>query len=269
MKKKVVFSALLVLLVTICSRANEIGKTYMFERPTQLVKCDIAGNNPGTSLWHSSGILFKIDGIATTGQFIIHILPLWSDIAFTQTNYLTTYATVWDRKGMTPQPDIFFLLPVADFNNNVQQRIKGDFTVGLVNLPIKMRFGSRKLVDDQYTRDFLLSNDVSLGLSFGIKLSKPRAKWSASIVTGFALCSVQVDSSTTKGLIKSAQNASGVTIPLGFFIEHNDFQIGAFSGFDFLTGPVGRKWLYADKPWLGIAIGYSLFKFGDGTKTQD
>jgi hypothetical protein len=131
-----------------------------------------------------------------------------------------------------------------------------------------MRFGSSDRVDNIYSRDFLLTNDVSLGFSLGYK-RKWSETWGLNFLGGFSLTSVQVDSSTTKGFYKSAANASGVTGHVGVLIENDNFQFGVFTGIDHLAGAAGKRWIYKNQPWVGVAIGYSLFKTKSTNERQD
>jgi|CXWL01.1.fsa_nt_gi hypothetical protein len=242
---------------------RNVGKYFQFLENIQLQKCDAIGGVIAGTVVILRGIQFRID--ATAGNdYVIHILRKGGDVTFNTKYFLSTFAV-----GITkPQPDIYFLLPASLFNSKCKLRLtKNSFTIGLVNLPIKMRFGGNEKENGNYSRNFLLTSDVSLGLSLGYK-RKWNDDWGINFLGGISLSSIEVDSSTTKGYAKSASNISSLTGHVGLLLENNNFQFGVFTGIDFLTGEVGRNWAYRKKPWLGIAIGFSLFKTKSPTDTQ-
>ncbi|UKJ06185.1 hypothetical protein [Solitalea lacus] len=256
--KKIYLSLLFVCFTffAFCQVDKNVGKYFEFNENVSLEKCDGIGNTIAGSEIINAGVQFKIDGTAT-GGYVIHILQKGSDVAFNTRLYLSSFSAATLKNSL---PDRFFLLPLQTFNTKCKPRLtKNSFTIGTVLLPIKMRFGSSSKVENIYNKDFLLTNDVSLGFSIGYK-RKWSQEWGLDILGGFSVTSIQVDSSTTKGYYKSASNASGVTGHFGILLENNNFQFGLFTGIDYLTGGVGKQWIYKDQPWVGIAIGYSLFK---------
>ncbi|UII76085.1 hypothetical protein LV716_17740 [Flagellimonas sp. HMM57] len=46
----------------------------------------------------------------------------------------------------------------------------------------------------------------------------------------------------------------------GYVYSRNKFAIGAFFGFDFGVGSVSNTWNYDNRPWIGIGLGYDIFK---------
>ncbi|WP_281989730.1 hypothetical protein [Aquimarina aggregata] len=42
---------------------------------------------------------------------------------------------------------------------------------------------------------------------------------------------------------------------------YNKINLGVFVGWDKIVGANRDNWLYNDKAWLGVALGYDLFKF--------
>jgi hypothetical protein len=239
---------------------KNVGKYFEFNENVSLPKCDGIGNLTAGTEIINAGVQFRIDGTAA-GGYILHILQKNNDVNFNSRLYLSSFTAATPKNSI---PDIFFLLQLQTFNTKCKPRlVKNSFTIGTVLLPIKMRFGSSKKIDNIYSKDFLLTNDVSLGFSFGYK-RKWNENWGINFLGGFSVSSIQVDSSTTKGYSKSLSNASGVTGHVGLLLEDNNFQFGVFTGIDYLTGAIGKQWLYKSQPWVGVAIGYSLFK----TKTM-
>jgi hypothetical protein len=245
---------------------KNVNKYFEFTENVILGKCNGIGRPPTApdSEIINSGIQFKIVG-TSVGGYIISILFKPGDSVFNTRLYLSSFSATTPPN---PSPDIYFLLPLEIFNTKCKTRLtKNSFTIGFVTLPIKMRFGSKHKIDEIYTRNFLISSDVSLGFSIGYK-RKWREDWGINFLGGFGIASVEVDSSTTKGYAPTAANTSAVTAHFGSLLENNNFQFGVFVGFDFLTGEVGKKWIYKDKPWLGVAIGYTLFKTKSSDATQ-
>jgi len=58
------------------------------------------------------------------------------------------------------------------------------------------------------------------------------------------------DVKITKGL---------ASIGFGLAYSYNKINIGGFVGWDYAIGLDSEKWNYNKQPWIGIAIGYSLF----------
>lgn len=49
------------------------------------------------------------------------------------------------------------------------------------------------------------------------------------------------------------------SIGFGLAYSYNKVNIGGFLGWDYAIGLDSEKWNYNKKPWIGIAVGYSLF----------
>ncbi|MEP7376097.1 MAG: hypothetical protein ABI675_22060 [Chitinophagaceae bacterium] len=265
MKKYVcLFTILLVSATSFAQRDENIGKYFQFLENIQLEKCDAVGSGSGTKVIISRDIQFTIVS-STAADYVIFILSKPKDDAFNKKYFNTAYVA---KTTKTNDPDIYFLLPREAFSTKCKSRLKkNSLSVGLVNLPIKARFGSKKKTDGIYNKDFLISSDVSLGFSIGYK-----RKWSEenglNLLGGISVSSIQVDSSITKGYATSATNASALTGHVGILFETNNFQFGIFTGIDFLAGQMGKEFLYKKDPWLGIAIGFSLFKAKSTKETQ-
>lgn len=51
--------------------------------------------------------------------------------------------------------------------------------------------------------------------------------------------------------------------------QYDKFQIGLFTGLDFIDKSAGKNWAYQGKSWLGFAIGFSLFGENKTSATTD
>jgi len=52
-----------------------------------------------------------------------------------------------------------------------------------------------------------------------------------------------------------------ITTGLGFVYSYEKFTVGITGGYDFALGENRINWEYHARPWIGLAIGYSLFSF--------
>ncbi|MBD1366702.1 hypothetical protein IDJ77_23020 [Mucilaginibacter sp. ZT4R22] len=248
---------------------------YTFITSETLLKCsgkgvDIAGSAEDIP----TGTEFKVTKILDDGNFVIQFLiwnPDGADAAETtkRKNLNTKYvsSTTDQTTGKAGATDRYFKLPLKVFVNSCDKRLnRHSFTLGALVLPIKLRFGG-ETSDANHHRDFTFANDISIGLSIGYKYS-PSKKYSHNFLTGIALTSIGVTPGNTKSTVTSETNLAAITWHLGYLFQIDNFQIGAFTGIDYLGGNVGRNWDYKGKPWFGIGLGYSIFKSKSTSDTQ-
>lgn len=254
--KKIYILSLLFSLLSYSLSAQEKSefykKKYKFYRYALLQKCNVNGVDVTGTETISIGFEFSIVELKDN-QYIIRISK-WNDESLNAQYVGDTQLTTGKKTDK-----IFFKLPITDFNEKCEEAVlRHTFTLGVVTLPIKMRFGY-KAKDGSKIRDFTFSGDISLGLSAGYKYTR-RGRYSHNFLTGIALSSVSVSPATTNGLITDETNLAAITWHLGYLFSVDNFQFGAFTGIDFLGGEVGRKWDYRNQPWLGIGIGYAIFQ---------
>lgn len=137
---------------------------------------------------------------------------------------------------------------------------KGLFTVGVATSLIKIRPG-RKEPKNGYNIYSEIGNDFNIGVSAGWKF-KPyrRLQLSHSLVGGLSFTSIKTTTYTTKDFLQSESTQACVTFSAGYIFEYNKFQISAFSGIDVMSGEVGRKWIYRNRPWYGLGFGFQIFR---------
>lgn len=211
------------------------------------------------------GTLFEIVKVVeSSDMFVIRIFYKNKDIDF------NARYTGLSKDTVTKQEQIFyFLLPKKVFETKCKEAlVRHSFTVGALLLPIKMRFGSGKTVTTTsqgstqsittHPRNFQISSDVNVGLMIGYKYRKTENRI-LSLLAGISISSVPLTPETTANAISSSTNASAVTVSTGFLYQIDDFQVGMFLGLDFLSGEIAHKWVYREKPWLGIGLGFSIF----------
>lgn len=150
-----------------------------------------------------------------------------------------------------------FALPVTTFNGTCKLYYgkKNDFTWGVMTLPIKVRFGNNE------DRFFNFEEKLNLGFNFGIRHQiQGRVEQSLNYLIGVGVTSVKTDSISLKNKIKpSSTSSTALSFNIGVLYQYETFQIGLFLGSDFIPEALGKDWRYQGKPWVGIAVGVSLY----------
>lgn len=162
----------------------------------------------------------------------------------------------------------YFKITRLEFDSRCKEFLpKSQFSVGVLTLPIKIRFGN-KTSDETKKIYSSFTGNISAGLSLGYKRNFNRNKkpWSLTGLTGFSLTSVPVSGETTNNFVQSETNEAALTWHVGLLSSIDNFQIGVFMGVDYLSGKINKEWDYRNKPWLGIGIGFSFF---NSKKTTD
>lgn len=139
-----------------------------------------------------------------------------------------------------------FFIPLKDFNNKCESIYphQRGFTWGFLTLPIKARFANKNA-------SFTFEEKVNFGLSFGLKWQHVGTTYSASnLLGGVSVGNVKIDNDNS---------ASAISFSIGYMYQYDKFQIGLFSGLDYVGQSPQTNWVYQGKPWLGFAIGVSLF----------
>lgn len=180
--------------------------------------------------------------------------------------------------------DVDFLIPLTEFNAKCQKYYgcNTSFTWGALTIPAKLRFSkvsSIKTQNDESSSDkdttyFRLEPTLNLGLSFGAKFQiSSRIEQSFNLLVAAGISGVTIRDSTdfkktrriTEGIYERPAFASTVktstsfTVAGGVVYSIDKFQVGAFIGFDFLDGNIGKSWSYQGAPWFGIGLGASIF----------
>ncbi|BAO77067.1 porin [Winogradskyella sp. PG-2] len=147
-----------------------------------------------------------------------------------------------------------------------------EFTISSLTIPLKYRFKDEaNNVSEDFTSGINLN--FLLGFSYGNssfmfrdKVGNKSNSWklTGGIILGAS--TVELNSSNTSSA--NIPIESGNTINQGLFsfgfgatYAFNKFNFGVFYGWDYSLGEASEKWNYDKLPWLGIGVGYSLFKF--------
>ncbi|MFC5046212.1 hypothetical protein ACFSTE_04415 [Aquimarina hainanensis] len=251
MKTKMVLLSI-ILLISVTSFSQE-DKVYKFTFGMELEECDALGTRNRKKEVLEKNTEFVIERILANGNYVIHVLKYRKVKKDEGINARLVYKDDKSRK--------FFFLPKNSFEPNTEIKYdtpRHSFTFGTITVPIKLRFSSRDK-EDRRENYFDFRGDVNIGLSAGYKLRIGKKKdFSLNFLAGASITSVEVDEQSTKGFVSTNTKVSAFTPSFNIVFEKKDFQIGVFSGVDFLSGELGDKWVYKHKPWLGIGLGYGI-----------
>ena len=139
-------------------------------------------------------------------------------------------------------------LDASDAENITEINIKSEEFSTSVNLALfggwtwgKTKFTHRKKIGNRTN-----TKKNTLGLFLGSSAVELKAT-----NTNITLAQPQGDREGTFGTI---------SFGLGYVKSWNKISIGLFTGIDKGVGRVSEAWIYDGKPWLGIGVGYDLFK---------
>lgn len=263
---------------------KNLGKSYVIKQNYLAEACDAVGSNRTVSPDALERTFIVVIEAMTADGYVIS-LPKFSDtdrglelndkyvkspeIQATPETYSIDGSLKTAACLAQPEKKLYFLIPFTDFEKVCEKPTSSNsFTVGIPTIPAKLRFGnSGKGSNPRY---FRFEGNLSLGLSGGWKHSFGEDnKYAFNLLAGFTIASVDVDSLTTKGKVNSITSAASFSPHLGFVFDVQSFQFGLYLGMDFLYGEPNNYWVYRNQPWLGIGIGYSLFKTDKKTATNE
>lgn len=184
---------------------------------------------------------------------------------------ISQYEYLVEEKGSSTIKKVtnYFKLTNAEFTE-ITTKLDARWTFGTVILPLKLRFGDTDSKGNNL-RYFDFTSEVNVGLSIAFRLSRGNTRTiDTYCFLSLNLSSIPVDSANTHGFQKTKTNASAISPTAGVVInfKNSGLQLIGTIGMDFMSGELGRKWTYTNQPWIGIGVGFSIFKFGDkGTTT--
>jgi hypothetical protein len=205
----------------------------------------LVNNNQGQS---QPGLKFDKDAYRITKKQINDVLDTPENVnnqaaKLDNLAFLDSWANRWT-----------FFLPATSFSENkvVPIYTRSDtFTWGFLSLPLKMRFGNSR-------GPFDFEQNLQFGITAGDKHQFAKtADVSINYLGGVSVVNVPLKDSTS---------TTAVSLSIGSMFQYGKFQIGLFGGVD-LAGSKSAQFNYQGKPWIGIAIGVSLFGEGQTTAT--
>jgi hypothetical protein len=247
------------------------GQSYILIRSILTEKTDIKGEEKKGSEILEERWLFRIV-VETKDYKIISILPFKDskddDGKIYALNKRVAYTE--DSNDKSVKITNYFKLTSAEFAE-VAKKVEERWGFGTIILPIKLRFGD---TDNQNKnlRYFDFTSEVNVGLSLAWRMSSPRSRViDTHLIASLNLSSIPVDSANTRGFLKTPTKISAMSPTIGFLFnfKNSGLQLIASTGLDLMAGELGKKWIYRNQPWIGIGIGFSLFKFGDKGSATD
>ena len=263
-----------------------LSKVWQFKMATSIVETDRLGNavDPPNSDIAERDYQFRVINITEEGNLVIRFLhwnattiakkrePPDSKVTNRDPNSLNSRFRLKDSQNANSSGNKeknlrYFRISRADFDIRCEEKLPpNQFSVGATTLPIKVRFGEKNQdgTNKSYTT---FSGNISVGMSFGLKHNYNKT-FAINYLGGFSLSSIPVSAETTNSYVDEETNQAALTWHLGILAEINNFQIGVFTGIDYLSGKINKEWIYKDKPWLGVGIGFSFFNAKKTTDTQ-
>ncbi|WP_424002501.1 hypothetical protein [Maribacter sp. IgM3_T14_3] len=146
-----------------------------------------------------------------------------------------------------------------------------EWTASALTIPLKYRLKDEKdKVNEVFTTAF------NAGLFYGHTYGKTKfnyrekignrtitKKYSAGLFLGTA--AETLNKSNTDTLVSKISGSETRTIGLlstglGFIHSRNNLALGVFIGWDIGAGEISNSWYYDERMWIGIGIGYDIFK---------
>lgn len=141
-------------------------------------------------------------------------------------------------------------------DGNIEQQFKKWSPKLVTGATISTPFKFRPKVGD---KNYIFSPELSLGPFIGANFRMDKKLpiflnliLSAGINSININDNVQLDEDEKDGL------ALGFYTSVGAVVQINDFQVGALYGYDFVSGEMGKNWLYNEKPWFSFSIGFNF-----------
>lgn len=247
--------------------------THEFFANAKALPCDAFGrvenNDDEVIIDPDPAIRFNIEYVSDNGYVIYIYQKTDNEKNSSGATVLTSKASEFNQKynstdgALNSSKKKYFLLSFDEYERSAYKLLKkSSFVVGAATSIIKIRPGIKSTYDRDFPVYFDYGNDFSLGVLFGWKFNStnPTKKSAFNALFGFGTVALPTDSLRTKGFLTSPATNQGLYGSFGLVMDYQNFQFGVFTGVDWMTGEAGRHWIYRDRPWFGISIGYSIFK---------
>jgi hypothetical protein len=275
-KIKLLGSIIMLLLTYFPSLAQNdeiFEKTYQFKIGINIQPCQHNGQATGLPATSNKGDYFEVVGIVNDTTFIIQYTPWginkngsirsWNEDDSTQ-NLKWIYSTALNQT--LDIKDRYFLITKRQLDLYAKDIARTcSLVIGALSLPIKLRLSGDDGLDRRNKAFREIGSDFNVGATIGISLRKKTwESTSVNFTIGAGISSIKVDSTTSLGLLKTATDVTALSPTFNITLVHNDFNFSLSTGIDIVGGELATKWVYRNKPWIGIGLGYNLFKATDG-----
>ncbi len=111
------------------------------------------------------------------------------------------------------------------------------------------------------------SSDLNLGLTAGIKKNLPN-NMSISFSGGISFTRINLDSISTRGIVKSSLDKPALTTSLNLLFSYKSFSLGVGRGWDWINedSKESKAWVYNKKGFWSIAFGFNIFNSENNDK---
>ena len=189
-------------------------------------------------------------------------------VKFDKNKLIVNPYLIKDKNGEFGKRDVY------EYQLENRQTIKLNFkewTVSALTIPFKYRFKDRDAgISEEFTTAF--NANLFIGRTFYGKSTffhrkdvgniTNTYKWTGGLLLGVSTVKLEASNTSASTVPFESDILKGLgTIGLGLTFSYNKINIGAFVGVDYSIGDDAEKWNYNKEPWIGFALGYSLFKF--------
>ncbi len=244
-----------------------IGKSYEATVNLTVYEITAAGlkdiTHPHTVV---KGTKFTVNEIVTGNDLKITFWNFGPEVKALPVGFAKNYAAPEDNiDAWADQKNFIIELNTFTTATRIYYGKNNEFSWGVMTLPIKARFGNKK---DHF---FDFEENLNLGFTAGLKhqIEGSHESW-INYLGGVSITRVRTDSISLKNhfAVPEAKVSSALMFSAGFLYQYESFQVGIFTGIDVIPGEIGRNWKHQAKPWVGFALGVSLFtKNTAGTAT--
>ena len=130
-------------------------------------------------------------------------------------------------------------------------------TVGILTLPFKARFSEEVSFDTEFN----FNSTVNLNLKFFKK-----TQVQTHLILGAGLGSVNLNDANSE--ISEPQDVSTLGFLGGIMGQYDKVQFGVFLGTDFINNQKTTDWDHHGDLWVGIGIGFDIFKISQPKDKQ-
>lgn len=146
-----------------------------------------------------------------------------------------------------------------------------EWAVSAIVIPIKYRFKGRNGLKEDFST--VLNANLFGGYTWGktnffhqekVGNKQNTHKYTLGIFLGTSTIVLDENNTSldTNPMVAGEKQTKGIaTFGIGATYAFNKINLGLFGGSDYAIGANSDKWNYNKEPWIGLAIGYSLFNF--------